>query len=69
MGKAINLLKGMGSLLEIHPTPHSSRISSRIPSKSVSAGEMLARDWQAVGDDLRTALGNADKNCDTNKGE
>lgn len=68
MGKARNFLKGMGSLLEIHPAPHSSQISSRIPSKSASASEMLARDWQAVGEDISTAMGKVSENGNADGG-
>lgn len=69
MGKTRNFLKGVGSLLEIRPAPHSSRISLRTSSRSVSAGEAIAKDWQAVGNDIRTAMGKVSENGNIDGGK
>lgn len=55
MGKLIrNLVKGVGSLLDIQPSPHRGRASDCLPKRSDA--EAMRDDWVQVGDDLRKAI-------------
>lgn len=57
MGKMIkNLVRGVGSLLDIQPAPHRSCASHRLPE--LSDMEAMRNDWRHVGDDLRKAMSN-----------
>jgi len=47
-----NFLKGMGSVMEIFPSP------PKNPFDNISDHERLASDWKQVGNDLRWAIGN-----------
>lgn len=47
-----NMLIGMGSIFDLFPAP---RQEIQLPRVMTDA-EALASDWQAVGDDLRSAM-------------
>ncbi len=55
MGRVIkNLVRGVGTLLDIQPSPHRSRASRCLPKRSDA--EAMQDDWKQVGDDLRKAM-------------
>lgn len=60
MGKTIrNFLRGMGSVLEIMPSGRLTQIGKGVLAKS--SDQAIRSDWNKVGQDLRSAIGAADK--------
>ncbi len=55
MGKVIkNIVRGIGSLMDIQPAPHKSRASHCLPKHSDM--EAMRNDWRQVGEDLRKVM-------------
>ncbi len=57
-----NILTGMGSILNLFPAPRPPLTRPKFLDRTDE--EALASDWQAVGDDMRTAMKQVDKEID-----
>lgn len=54
MTKALrNIIRGMGSVVNIAPAPRHSQIDS--PTRGRSDADAVRSDWQRVGDDIRAS--------------
>jgi len=55
MGKMLrNIVRGVGTLLEIHPPPRQSRVMKNLSRKTDA--DLLREDWEQVGRDLSYAM-------------
>lgn len=58
-----NFIAGIGSILTLFPEPPTNPIAGK------STEELIARNWQRVGDNLRKAMGNIDRELETKNQE
>ena len=57
-----NILTGMGAIFNLFPAPRPPLTSHKFLDRTDE--EALESDWQAVGDDMRTAMKQVDKEID-----